>query len=115
MIHSETKNAAAVKQHKTGRKTAEKAPGKKPYTMEIHESLERIREGELSGMGLLELSIRAFMPEDVFKELKRRIELIQKHLNICLETTNVKVFKSSQTAALEVVNSLLKNPQKTRK
>jgi hypothetical protein len=70
---------------------------------------------ELSDMGLFELSIHALMPGDVFKELKRRIELIQKHLNICLETTNVKVFKSSQTMALEVVNSLLKNPQKTRR
>jgi hypothetical protein len=78
MIHSETKNAyhqkklktAAAKQHKT----------------------------ELSDMGLFELSIHALMPEDVFKELKRRIELIQKHFT-----------------ALEVVNSLLKNPQETRR
>jgi len=87
----------------------------KPYLMKIHESLERIREGELSEMGLFELSIHALMPSDVFRELKRRIELIHKHLNKCLETTNVKVFKSSQVSALGVVNSLLKNSQETRR
>jgi hypothetical protein len=81
------KTAAAAKQHKT----------------------------ELSDMGLFELSVHALMPENVFKELKRRIELIRKHLNICLETTNVKVFKSSQATALEIVNSLLENPRKTRR
>jgi hypothetical protein len=77
-----------------GKKT--KAAAKKPHAMEIHESLE--------SMGLFELSVRTLMPADVFHELKRRVKLIQAHL------------EAGETGpALEAANSLLKNPQETRK
>jgi len=107
MIHKR-KTAAAKKKKK-------KILKKIPYTMKIHESIERISNGKLSDMGLFELSIHALMPCDVYHELQRRIKLIQKHLNICLNTTSVKVFKSSQATALEIVNSLLNNPQVSRR
>jgi hypothetical protein len=97
------------------RKNKKKIPKKNPYTMKIHESIERIANGKLSDMGLFELSIHALMPCDVYHELQRRIKLIQKHLNKYLNTTSVKVLKSSQAAALEVVNSLLKSSQETRR
>jgi hypothetical protein len=77
-----------------------KCPDKKPYTMEIHESLERIRESKLCDMTLFELSIRALMPNDVFKELKGRIQRIQR----MIESGNPKL-------ALVVVNELLGSPQ----
>jgi len=109
MNHGMIKTAAAAKKHK------KKTPVKKTQTMEIHESIERIAEGNLSDMGLFELSIHALMPTDVFRELKRRIERIQKHLNICQKTTSVKVYTQSQSAALDIVNNLLKSPQKTRR
>jgi len=110
------KTTAAAKKHKTEKKgkTVNKIPEEKPYTMQIHESLERIREAKISDMSLFELSISGNMSIEVFRELKRRIELIHKHMNICLNTTKVKVFKSSQAAALEIVNSLLKSPQQSR-
>jgi len=121
MINNEIKNAyyqkkkaaVIVKQRKTEKKckTLKKSPIKKLYTMEINKSIERIAEGKLSEMGLFELSIHAVMPLDVYHELKRRIELIRNHLNINLKTAKLKVIKSSQTAALEIVNSLLKNQQ----
>jgi len=61
-------------------KTAKKAEEKKPYAMRIHESLERIRESELTELGLFELSIRGLLPGDVFREIKRRLELIRTFL-----------------------------------
>jgi len=88
----------------TAKKHKKKTPVKKTRTMDIHKSIERIAEGELSDMGLFELSIKALMPTDVFHELKRRIELIK----TLLKKNNLK-------QALEVVNDLLKSPQKTRR
>jgi len=109
------KTTAAAKQRKTEKKEkiVKKAQNEKPYTMQIHESLERIREGKLSDISLFELSIRDNMSIEVFRELKRRIELIRNHLNINLETAKLKVIKSSQAAALEIVNNLLESPQET--
>jgi hypothetical protein len=72
--------------------------------MPIHESIERINNAELSDMNLFELSMRSLMPNDAYHELKRRIELIQSLLKKCKLLT-----------ALEVVNSLLNNPQETRR
>ena len=86
------------------KKYKKKAPVKKAYTMEIHESIERIANGKLSEMGLFELSIHALMPTDVYRELKKRIELIQTLLR-----------KTKIIDALEIVNNLLKSPQKTRR
>jgi hypothetical protein len=81
-----------------------KDSNKKPHTMEIHESLERIRENELCDMTLFELSIRALMPDDVYKELKKRLELIQGLLKIDAPKT-----------ALNAVNKLLASPQERLK
>jgi len=96
------------------KKNKKKAFVKKTRTNEINKSIERIVNGKLSDMGLFELSIHALMPTDVFHELKKRIEYIQAHLNICQETTKIKIYKSSLDKALNTVNGLLKNPQKTR-
>jgi len=57
-----------------------KTKEKKPHTMRIHDSLERIRESELTELGLFELSIRGLIPSDVFREIKRRLELIRTFL-----------------------------------
>ena len=59
---------------------AKKSPDKKPLTMEIHESLERIRDGKLSEMGLFELSIRGNMSCEVLNELRKRARLIKMSL-----------------------------------
>jgi len=96
--------AQGVCTSKSKRKIAKKVPEQKPYTMKIHESLERIRDGELSDMGLFELSIRALMPCDVFKEIRRRIELTRSLLE-----------EGKPDAALVVIKSLLRNPQETRR
>jgi hypothetical protein len=87
---------------KQERKTPKKAPQEKAYTMKIYESLERIRNGKLSDMGLFELSIHSLMPSDVHRELKKRLELIQWLLE-----------RNSPSEALCVVKSLLANPQET--
>jgi len=83
---------------------AAKKHTKETPTIEIHESIKRIAEGELSRMGLFELSIESLMPTDVYHELKKRIELIQTLLR-----------KNNFKQALEIVNDLLKSPQKTRR
>jgi hypothetical protein len=85
-------------------KTSKKSPNKKPYTMEIHESLERIREGKLSDMGLFELSIRGLIPCDVFREIKRRLELIKTFLE-----------GNEPDKALYVAKHFLANSQQNRR
>jgi len=108
--------AAAAKQRKTEskRKTVNKISEGKPYTMQIHESLEHIREAKLSDMGLFELSIRGNMSIEVFREIKRRIEIIRHHLIMNIENANSrKLIKSSRAEALEIINTLLESPQVT--
>jgi len=60
--------------------------------------------GELSDAGLFELSILSLMSNDIFVELKRRIELVKAMLEA-----------NEPEQALDVVNGLLKNPQETRR
>jgi len=79
-----------------------KAAKKKPRTVEIYDN--RIKKDDLSGMGLFELSIEAVMTTEVFRELKRRLELIRAYLEV-----------GESGPALDIVNSLLKNPQETRR
>jgi len=98
MNHGVIKTAATAKKH------TKKTPVKKTQIIKIHESIKRIAEGELSRMGLFELSIESLMPTDVYHELKKRIELIQTLLR-----------KNNFKQALEIVNDLLKSPQKTRR
>jgi hypothetical protein len=86
---------------KQERKAAKKAPQKKPYTMEIHESLERIAESELSDLGLLDLSIRALMPCEIYRELKKRLERIESLLE-----------NGAPGTALVFLMDLLASPQK---
>jgi hypothetical protein len=59
-----------------------KPAGKKPPLMEIHESLERIREKELCDMNLFELSIHSLMQTDTFREIRNRLKLVQASLEI---------------------------------
>jgi len=82
--------------------TRKKAKEELPYTMQIHKSLEHIREGKLSDMGLFELSMRALMPDDVFREIKRRLELVKTFLE-----------GGKPKKALDIVKYLLANPQET--
>jgi hypothetical protein len=84
-------------------KNAKKNQNKKPYTMEIHESLERIRESKLSDLGLFELSIRGLIPCDVFREIKRRLELVKTFLE-----------GGEPGKALDVVKHFFAYPQKTQ-
>jgi len=88
------------------KKDAKPAAGKtakkpKPYTMQIYESLEHIRKGKWSDMGLFELSIRALMPSEVFREIRKRLELARIFLKDGMPDN-----------ALIVVESLLASPQK---
>jgi hypothetical protein len=66
----------------------------------IKKGAKRIVKSKLCDMTLFELSIRALMPTDVFKELRERIKRIQR----MLESGNPKL-------ALVVVNELLATPQ----
>jgi len=83
-------------------RSARKITIEEPYTMKIHKSLERIRNCELPDMGLFELSIHSLMPCDVYREIKRRLELVKTFL----EANEIN-------KALAVVEYLLANPQKT--
>jgi len=84
------------------RKITKKVKEELPYTMKIHKSLEHIREGKLSDMGLFELSIRGSIECDVFREIKRRIELVKTFLE-----------NNEPKKALAVVEYLLAYPQET--
>jgi len=97
------------------RKTAKKVPNKIPYTMKINKSIETIANGKLSNMGLFELSIYALIPTDVFHELQKRIKLIQKLLEKCQNMYTFPPVIYQVNKALNIVNSLLKNPQETRR
>jgi len=88
---------------KPKRNAAEEAKEEEPYTMQIHKSLERIRESKLTELGLFELSICALMPDDVFREIKKRLELARTFLRA-----------GEPDNALYVVERLLANPQETR-
>jgi hypothetical protein len=72
--------------------------------MKIHESLEHIREVKLSDMGLFELSIHGLIPTDVFKEIKRRLELIKTFLE-----------GNEPDKALYVVKHFFANSQQNRR
>jgi len=109
MNHGMIKTATAAKKHK------KKTPVKKTRTIEIHESIKRIAEGELSKMGLFELSIESLMPTDVYHELKKRIELIRTILKKCQNMYKFETVIFQVNTALEVVDGLLKNPQETRR
>ncbi|MDR2941739.1 MAG: hypothetical protein LBV17_04010 [Treponema sp.] len=94
MIHRETKNDY----HSKKAKNTDKKP------IKIYKNLDQTHNVKLSDMGLLELSnsfgaYYAQIPKDIFKELKRRIKLIQTYL----ETGETDM-------ALKIVNGLLKNP-----
>jgi len=76
---------------------------------------KREKKGKLSDMGLFELSIMALMPDDVFKELKKRIELIREMLGKCQNMYKFETVIFQVVATIKVVDSLLKNPQETRR
>jgi hypothetical protein len=76
---------------------------KKPHPMEIHKSLERIKETKLADMGLFELSIHSLMPSDVFGELRNRLMLAQASLKV-----------GDARAAKVIIDGLLAGPQKRR-
>jgi len=106
MIHDNIKIDYNLKKERTSaaKKNKKKTAVKKTQTNKIQKSIDAIAEGKLSNMGLFELSIESIMPTEVFRELKRRIELIRTLLK-----------KKNFKQALEVVDDLLKSPQKTRR
>jgi len=97
MIHNEIKN----NYHQKKRETAAAKKNK-------NENKEK-----LSNMGLFELSVHALMPDDVFRELKQRIELIQKTLEKCRNMYQFETVIFEVNNALKVVDGLLKSPQET--
>jgi len=118
MIHSEIKNTYNRKKGKTTaakkHKNIKKPLNKKPLTMEIHESLERIANGKLSEMGLFELSIKGCMSTSVLRELERRIKIIQTSLKECQNSYTFEAVIFQVTKMSKIVDGLLKKPQETR-
>jgi hypothetical protein len=95
--------AKALSFPKPERKMAKKNQEEESFTMKIHKSLEHIRESKLSDLGLFELSIRGLIPCDVFREIKKLLELVKTFLE-----------GGEPVKALDVVKHLLAYPQKTQ-
>jgi hypothetical protein len=122
MIHGEIKNAYHQKKIRTSssKNTKQKINKKKTYvkkiqTNEIKKDIRQIIKDKLSKMGLIEMSICPFANKLVFIEIEKRIKLIQKLLKKCRNMYTFPPVMYQVNKALDIVNSLLKNPQETRR
>jgi len=107
MIQEEIKIAYTQRKRKTAAAKKYKNVNKKPLTMEIHESIERIANLNLSKMNLFELSIRGSMSTSVLRELERRMKIIQASLKECQNSYTFEAVIFQVTKMSKIVDALL--------
>jgi len=80
---------------------------KKNYKPAIKKNAKKpAKEKKLADMGLFELSFEGPMPDVVFRELRNRIELMQKSIMECQKSF---VFHMAEIS--KIINGLMKGPQ----